>query len=247
MAAFEKNGEFKRQIAIKRNPIYPGIEVKSGENQYSLHSHIHRTWSFSYVLHGKTVVSLGTWQSELTEDQFIAVPSGIPHVCTPEREPPFSFVVLYIPVDYLNIGAPEFSIPRVGELGSALALDIIDSFIRAEDISELEDKGERLRSILNRYSQPIEGEWSLKLGEKNLPLEYPQGSRFKIYRYTRKLFGIGRKKISTIEKMELAKELLSEGEDLAEIALTCGFYDQSHFSKVFKLYTGLTPSRYQKR
>jgi len=57
-------------IETRRNPNYPGIGIKSGENQYSHHSHIHKTWSFSYVIHGKTEVTLGTWKSELMEDQF---------------------------------------------------------------------------------------------------------------------------------------------------------------------------------
>ena len=33
---------------------------------------------------------------------------------------------------------------------------------------------------------------------------------------------------------------------LSEIAAQLGFYDQFHFSKVFKAYTGLAPSRYRK-
>jgi hypothetical protein len=249
MAAFEKGSEFKRQIGMRQNPLYPGIEVKSGENQYSRHSHIHRTWSLSYVLHGKTVVSLGTWQSELTEDQFIAVPSGIPHLCSPETGNPFSFIVLYIPVEYLNISMPEFSLPRIGELGSPAVSDFIDSFIQASCKSELDNNSGKLQRILNRNSSPIEGDWGMNLWEnrRNPSLEYPQGSRFQLYRHTRKLFGIGRKKISTIEKMEQAKVLLNEGVDLVEIALICGFYDQSHFSRVFKSYTGLTPARYLKK
>jgi AraC-like DNA-binding protein len=32
---------------------------------------------------------------------------------------------------------------------------------------------------------------------------------------------------------------------ISEIAKTCGFEDQSWFSKIFKSYTGLTPGKYR--
>lgn len=40
--------------------------------------------------------------------------------------------------------------------------------------------------------------------------------------------------------------LVKEDVSFASIALETGFADQSHFSKVFKLYTGMTPTEYKK-
>ena len=47
-------------------------------------------------------------------------------------------------------------------------------------------------------------------------------------------------------RVEEAKRLLM-GTDypILEIALACGFSDQSYFSKVFKKYTGLSPAKYR--
>jgi AraC family transcriptional regulator len=42
-----------------------------------------------------------------------------------------------------------------------------------------------------------------------------------------------------------ATELLESDKPLAEIALDCGFYDQSHFTHAFKLQYGLTPSNFR--
>ena len=239
------------QIEFRQNRRFPGIEVKFGENQYSRHSHIHRAWSFSYVLHGKTVVTLGTWKSELEEDQFIAIPPGVPHLCSPETDFPFSFAVLYIPVECLDARALEFSYPRTGKLDSAFALGLIERFANTDRREDLEAEVQRLRDILKRDSSPLNEDWGKNLlersGDSVLKERESEKSRFQIYRHTRKLFGIGGKKVSTIEKMEQAKELMSEGLDLVDVALECGFYDQSHFSKVFKLYTGLTPSQYMSK
>ncbi len=44
-----------------------------------------------------------------------------------------------------------------------------------------------------------------------------------------------------------ADELARTNQPLAEIALRCGFYDQSHFNRVFKRYIKVTPAQYRKR
>jgi AraC-like DNA-binding protein len=47
-------------------------------------------------------------------------------------------------------------------------------------------------------------------------------------------------------RVERACRLLRGNTPLAEIALATGFADQSHFSAVFKRYTGMTPAAYRK-
>lgn len=42
-----------------------------------------------------------------------------------------------------------------------------------------------------------------------------------------------------------AHELATTDASLVEVALRCGFYDQSHFTRTFKQYTGLTPGYYR--
>jgi AraC family transcriptional regulator len=47
-------------------------------------------------------------------------------------------------------------------------------------------------------------------------------------------------------RLDWATRQLSETEDsIAEIALAAGFYDQSHFSHLFKLHTGFTPAEFR--
>jgi AraC family transcriptional regulator len=41
------------------------------------------------------------------------------------------------------------------------------------------------------------------------------------------------------------KEIARSDAPLSEIALACGFYDQSHFSNLFKRLTGMTPAAYR--
>ena len=50
-------------------------------------------------------------------------------------------------------------------------------------------------------------------------------------------------------QIKRAHELLGTHTDLSisQIARLCGFYDMSHFSKIFKQCTGVSPSQYRKK
>jgi AraC family transcriptional regulator len=41
------------------------------------------------------------------------------------------------------------------------------------------------------------------------------------------------------------RELLKPEESIADVAVSAGFYDQSHFAKAFKRVTGMTPAGYR--
>ncbi|WP_432735326.1 helix-turn-helix domain-containing protein [Maridesulfovibrio sp. FT414] len=47
-------------------------------------------------------------------------------------------------------------------------------------------------------------------------------------------------------RLEKARSSLAEGKSIAETALLCGFSDQSHLTRLFKVRYGLTPRQYQK-
>jgi len=46
-------------------------------------------------------------------------------------------------------------------------------------------------------------------------------------------------------RIERARQLLREGRDIAETALECGFFDQSHLHRHFKAMTTVTPRQYR--
>jgi AraC-like DNA-binding protein len=47
------------------------------------------------------------------------------------------------------------------------------------------------------------------------------------------------------EKAAHARTLLNSGQSLSDIALECGFYDQSHFSRIFKEIFQISPAKYR--
>jgi AraC-like DNA-binding protein len=69
-------------------------------------------------------------------------------------------------------------------------------------------------------------------------------------RYIQKLFldwvGITPKNFFSVQRFNRSLELIqSSDSSLTSIAYQCGYYDQAHFIKEFKSYTGVTPSQVQ--
>ncbi len=64
----------------------------------------------------------------------------------------------------------------------------------------------------------------------------------------KKLFGISPLQFVLRTRINAARTALSHTDRaLGEVALECGFYDQSQFAKLFKRETGMTPGDYRKR
>jgi len=63
----------------------------------------------------------------------------------------------------------------------------------------------------------------------------------------KKSFGVSLHRYVTRRRVERAKSLLRDRSySIAEVALTCGFATQSHFTYVFKGMTGVTPGAYRR-
>jgi AraC-like DNA-binding protein len=58
-------------------------------------------------------------------------------------------------------------------------------------------------------------------------------------------YGIPPHRYRRLLRIELAKQRLSRGDPLSDVALATGFYDQSHFGRHFRRVVGTTPGRYR--
>jgi AraC family transcriptional regulator len=64
----------------------------------------------------------------------------------------------------------------------------------------------------------------------------------------RSSFGVSPAAYLRRARLERALAALADNRrSIAEIALDCGFSDQSHFTRVFRRHTGLTPARYRRQ
>lgn len=70
-------------------------------------------------------------------------------------------------------------------------------------------------------------------------------SRYQLIRAFRRHTGLTPQRWQLNQRVNLAREALRQGDGLADIAYRLGFADQSHFQRVFKHYTGVTPGQYR--
>ncbi|MBP1545954.1 MAG: helix-turn-helix transcriptional regulator [Oscillospiraceae bacterium] len=70
-------------------------------------------------------------------------------------------------------------------------------------------------------------------------------SKYYFIRSFKKAVGLTPHKYQIQNRIRKSQRLLSEGNSIAEIAYSVGFYDQSHFEKCFKRIVGITPSEYK--
>ena len=71
-------------------------------------------------------------------------------------------------------------------------------------------------------------------------------SRFHLIRAFRREVGATPHTYLVARRVSRAKELLAGASPLSEVALACGFYDQSHFTRIFKAWSGVTPGQYRR-
>jgi AraC family transcriptional regulator len=100
-------------------------------------------------------------------------------------------------------------------------------------------------SIIEEAKVRIEEELdSIRIGELS---EDTALSRTEFSRVFRRFEGMSPREYLQERKVQRARRLLDGSRSLSEIALELGFYDQSHFTRVFKQLTGETPAAYRKR
>jgi AraC-like DNA-binding protein len=96
---------------------------------------------------------------------------------------------------------------------------------------------ESIRFIRTHYGEPLRVEELARL------------SSLSVYQYEqrmKKVFQVTAGQFITKTRIEAACDLLgTTDKPIAEIAVQCGFYDQSAFSRQFRSTTGLTPSGYR--
>ena len=70
-------------------------------------------------------------------------------------------------------------------------------------------------------------------------------SKYYLIRKFNECYGLSPHQYITNLRINYAKKLLKNKNYFADIAIESGFYDQSHFIKSFKEYTGVTPMKYK--
>ena len=132
-------------------------------------------------------------------------------------------------------------LPLFGDDGQITAIAGISRDLQSPGVEagHLAEVASALEHIRSNYGSEIRAEELAKICGLSI---------YQLNRRLRAIFGITVSQLITKSRIDIASEML-RGEPLpiAEIAYSCGYFDQSAFSRVFRRTVGLTPRQYRAR
>lgn len=259
-------------VNIYRDKHCSFFEIKRGyKSSLSFRKHCHEEYSLGLVELGGTNFWYDNKSARLSSNDMVFLPPGFMHSCNPVDMNNWKFQMLFIDKEWLDYSLEGNGM----DLGSAIlrystddpALSSIGPMLKklVSFASPLEKEellltivhrivrsGSSLRYFTSEFQRAgVEGiqQYLLKFFNKKVSLadlEQASGlNRFAIIQSFKDVFKLPPHAYQTLLRVNYAKKELKQGRPLLEVGLEAGFYDQSHFTKVFKNYVGLTPSAYQ--
>lgn len=238
-------------------------------------AHFHTELAVSIIENnGSYVTTDKQIEHKLTKNSFIIIPPYRTHNCIPFDKDKFKFTMIYIDSKWfedifrVSLNNNEIQLYQLGEKEVETVKKCFD--ILQSDISPI--KKELI--LINFIEKYVLEKTNLILNNKNNSIENNKLEPIKKYltqNYTEKISLDKLSEISNLSKYHLfrsfkakyklsplnyqksikfnhAKKFLQNknNNDISEIALDLGYYDQSHFTNDFKKFSGVSPNYYKK-
>ncbi len=161
-------------------------------------------------------------------------------VCRSGRELP-DLLELHLYPNHQEGWCITTKVPIRGYDGSVIGLagTSRDVHSPASGSRSLQDLAEVVRHIQEHYDRPLRVEVLAAM------------ARLSPYRFTRRirlLFGLTPAQLIIKTRLDAARQMLREGKSpIGQVAVACGYCDQSAFTRQFKAAVGLTPAQYRER
>lgn len=243
----------------------PGIELYSfGSLTRSFPPHFHKRWLIGCLARGKRLFWTDRQKMLIAPGDLVILPPFASHACEPAGAGDSDWLCAHVePVQYEK--------PEIVAAGCVLAgrHDLCaqfrqlaeEAFTAGETIPQrwnslLADISASVQAPADGASQPVPAASFAEIcsllasypGEKISLAEMASAAnqgKFSFLRGFRASRGITPSKYLVNMRLIEAQKLLKSGCRLAECAIACGFYDQSHFSRFFKAILGVPPGVYR--
>ena len=253
------------------NDFDGNIAIKKCNNSiHASKTHFHKEISVALVEDGHSKVQICDEIFEITGRTFLMIPSNVVHRCTPVGYSNWKFRMLYINKVWFenayNCSSENFNFSFM-KVDKSMYLDMVSLFDNIENcMIDLENESKMiyyislLMDVTNNYNKKYSEDMTEKVRiikdfiEENYLSNImindlsriSDMSKYSLIRQFENSLGLSPHKFIINLRVNYAKNLLKGNKNLSEIALESAFYDQSHFIKCFKEYTGVTPKKYRK-
>lgn len=255
------------------NDVRGNIEIKKCNNSvHSYKTHFHDEVSIGLIEKGCSKSQICNKYYELTDKTFLIIPSNVTHKCSPYDYNNWKFRMFYIDRNWFerqfNIQSKNINFSYI-KLGSGKYLKLV-KLLNDIQCSKIDIENESrlllgISSLLNKNNSTCSMEKSFqyfnpkKMSEvkeylddnylkdiKLIDLAKIGGmSKYYIIKKFDEYYGLSPHQYIMNLRINYAKNLLKNNMDITDAALESGFYDQSHFTRYFKEYTGVTPTNYK--
>jgi len=248
------------------------LEIKEGAwGDYSTRKHSHEELQIGFVERGSSRITCKNLAFEMKSEQAILIPPDIVHLCEPDDRGKFKFTILYIVPNWfektfkLEVSNLEPQIALLDKQGVKNIDRFLDSFKSEIDPLAMESlvimflggfifsyfkiQPSKITSVpkeskLSQIKEYMDQHFNEPIQLDDLA-EISDMSKFSILRKFKTQFKVSPHAYLINKRINHAKQLLINGETVAATAVTCGFFDQSHFVKAFRQYVGIAPVDYK--
>lgn len=257
-----------------RSDVYPGIELLSATyTKFEFKKHWHNEMAIGVIEAGAESVWYRRENLLIPEKQIIAINPSEVHTGLAGVESGWRYRMFYFDLEYLaqQLSNSSLSVnsvidkPVINDL--SLFQDLLQLHISLEQSSLQLSKDTllttALQKLFTRYGTTISTDKSQVIDIKSATLAqtylndywqgnpsleqletYTQCNRFQLLRSFKAMYGVTPHQYLLLIKTQNSKAMLSQGLSYIEVALECGFYDQSHFNRNFRRVYGVAPSKY---
>ncbi len=257
---------------IIRNKELRFMEIKIGaEEIYSIRKHSHKELCIGIIEKGSSCTRCKTLEFDLQINDVILIPPETVHLCQPEKKDRNKFVMFYMNPEWiketfeLDSHRIEACQARLNEVDLKVSSEFLTSFQSDDDPFKIESNAILFigRLLFDIFRIEVSGNPSPSVAKnivqaktymdenftediRLVDLEKICGlSRFSFLRQFSKSYKLTPHSYLLNKRVCLAKEMLLKNRTVSETAVMCGFFDQSHFVKTFRMYTGINPTDYK--
>ncbi|MCC7701874.1 helix-turn-helix transcriptional regulator [Janthinobacterium sp. GW460P] len=250
-----------------RDPALPHVESRRACRSRACYKpHSHPTFSIGAVDEGGSIFT-GSKDGKvaLGNGSLVLVPAGCVHACNPLPDTVWSYQMLHLDAQWLQTHAPALD----GDTATVLHCPLRYAQFCAMHALLFSTAGasEKNAALLAFLGACASARADLLPSErKSVPLQlapvlatlraHPSASLrqlaqaaglspYQLIRVFRAATGMTPHAYQLNAHVNRARSRLQAGTALAQLAHELGFADQSHFQRVFKAHTGITPGRYR--
>lgn len=256
-----------------RNPALPFAECRYSTNSGRHYKpHMHPGFSIGAIDKGEVIYQVNGQPGHLKPGTLALINPEQLHACNPTQADKRSYYMLYLTTEWcLKL---QQSLWQTDTFIPVTAIALEDERLYRQYIALMElmtQKGEVLEKE-QLLAELVGGVFTRACdhGKKTSPLaldiksikqqlrndldrdltlaqlaENRQANPYTLLRQFKRATGLPPHAYRMNCRIELARQLLQQGMAVAQVALECGFFDQSHFHRHFKAMTTVTPKEYQ--